>query len=282
MKVVQSNDPNIITGSEILFVEGQLDLLVVDQIAPIPVKPLGSASGIRAAAGALRESHPGYFFLIDRDHYSAEEVQDSRRKFEANESNLLIWPKRMIENYFIDPEFLEQADYCVCPNRLRDEILKQARLRLYLDIANMVIVSVREDLKKRWIELFRQPEEFGSLEMVICKLKRRGEFADFRGKASRLTAENELESRAREIYDRMTGGAAELQWGLGDWADLSSGKEIMNAVIGGNIFDLPGNLEHARKVEAIVRDLLRKNWANDFVELKELLNNRINGTSSNE
>lgn len=86
--------------------------------------------------------------------------------------NLLVWRRREIENYFLEPEYLSQSKFCrVSQDRLEQKVLQCANERLFLDAANYVVTSIREELKRNWIQKFSNPEEFSSREIALQRLK---------------------------------------------------------------------------------------------------------------
>ncbi len=102
-------------AGHILYVEGKpdsIDVRVLSAILPVSVRPMGASFYIKSTAESLYKTHPKYYFLIDRDHYDDEMVEKYWAGFpSADTPNLLIWRKKEIENYFLDPTYLEQSSY---------------------------------------------------------------------------------------------------------------------------------------------------------------------------
>lgn len=96
------------------------------------IEPLGPSFYIKSFAEALYQHHPTYYFLIDRDHYDDEFIKNCWVSFpNPDKHNLLIWKKREIENYFIDPEYLSNSKYCkVSKDDLEDRVLEFSKKRL--------------------------------------------------------------------------------------------------------------------------------------------------------
>ena len=140
------------SSKHVLFVEGtadSIDVEALENILDINIEPMGPSYWIKSVAKALAPTHPTYYFLIDRDHYDDQAVEDYWKEFPNTETpNLLVWRKKEIENYFLEPNYLAQSKYFVkTKEELKDIILKEAQNRLFLNITNQVIISIREDFK---------------------------------------------------------------------------------------------------------------------------------------
>lgn len=141
-------------GQHVLFVEGSdeesVDPKVLNELFSnrIRIEPLGPSFSVRSVAEALQPYHPTYYFLIDRDHYDDSFIDKCWSNFpNPATNNLLVWRRREIENYFLDPEYLLQSKFCkVSQVHLENSILQFANDRLFLDIANHVIIHIREDM----------------------------------------------------------------------------------------------------------------------------------------
>jgi len=271
----------------VLFVEGRddsIDVFVLTLIlrAPVVVRPLGPSYRLRSVAEALSPVHPNYYFLIDRDHLEDSAVDDLWCGFpDPARANLLVWRKKEIENYFLAPEFLEQSSYLVKPELLRGRISRGMEKRLCMGVANRVIVSVREDLKANWVELYSKPEDFPSRNEALAKLRDTVAFASFEAKVNGCLDRDELARRFNHYFDMMTGGGDKLMHGVGRWLDLLSGKAVLNEVLASNCFVVKDQsdkfLQGDKKAKVIVKELLSdgKTLPKDFVELKELIQTKV-------
>ena len=172
-------------GEHVLFVEGSEDGSL-DQAAlrallrgTLRIETMGPAYSVRSAAQALARHHPRYYFLIDRDHYDDAFVERSWQNFPDPETdNLLVWRRREIENYFLDPAFLAESAYCQAEeSELTTTLVAAAQERLFLDVANSVVSSIREEQKWTWIEHFTNPADFASKEAALDRLVAEEAFA---------------------------------------------------------------------------------------------------------
>ncbi len=273
-------------GQHVLFVEGNdanaLDPTVLKELLPIRIEPLGASFSIKSVAEALRPHHPNYYFLIDRDHHKIDFINHCWDNFPGSDThNLLIWRRREIENYFLEPDYLVQSKFCkVGEDELEQQILQFANTRLFLDAANHVVISIREELKENWIEKFSNPDEFSSKEMALEKLKRANEFEQHRTNVENKVSVEEMERRFYECLEAMTNGQDQLAFGRGDWLDMVQGKSVLTQVINSGSFQVKTTdgtaLQGREKLNEVVKDLLRKDeQPSDFVELKRLITKRI-------
>ncbi len=168
----------VLQGAEhVLFVEGKgvnaLDPKVLEALfgprSSLRIEPLGASFSVKSVAEALHPHHPKYYFLIDRDHHDNDFINRCWNNFPNPDTyNLLIWRRREIENYFLESDYLIQSQYCrVEKDDLEQQILQFANKRLFLDAANHVIISIREELKRNWIETFSNPDEFSSKKIAL-------------------------------------------------------------------------------------------------------------------
>jgi hypothetical protein len=271
-----------------LFVEGKddsLDSVVINVLFGnrFKIESLGPCYSVRSAATALARHNPNYYFLIDRDHQKIEDVENSWREFQTRAKNILIWRRREIENYFIEPDFLKHSESCRVSERvLQEKILEFANNRLFIDVANDVIVSICEEFKRSWIDTFSDVEKFSSRETSLNMLKELQEFDRYSNKVRQLCSHEELETRFCEYFYLMTGGQERLSFGVGDWINMVSGKKILHQVIHSNCFKTENKigepLQGQDKVNEIAKELLiHNNYAlpSDFVKLKRLIFERM-------
>ena len=275
-------------AQHVLFVEGNdansLDPIVLKELLPIRIEPLGASFSVKSVAEALHLHHPTYYFLIDRDHFDNDFINRCWNNFPSpGTHNLLIWRRREIENYFLEPDYLVQSQYCrVEKDDLELQILQFANKRLFLDAANHVVISIREELKRNWIEKFSNPDEFSSKEMALEKLKDANEFEQHRTNVENRVSVEEVEHRFCECLAAMTSDQEKLAYGQGDWLDMVQGKSVFTQVINSGSFQVKTSdgiaLQGREKLNEVVKDLLRQAedvQPDDFMELKRLITTRI-------
>ena len=297
MKVIAGVDARAVDfrNEHILYVEGNEESLDVEVlkalVSNIWIQPLRTASVIRSTAESLYPTHPKSYFLIDRDHHiSDEQVETYWRDFpDPNTKNLLVWRRKELENYLLEPSFLIVSDYCKEEFKknngqlLREKIISLAQERLYFDTANFVIVSLREDFRRQWIENFTDPSDSPDKKTALEQLTQRQEFKSFSAKVSQQTATVEITARFQERLDKLTGGEEQLQWGIGQWLGLLSGKSIFNSLINQcfQVKDQEGKILQGEKARnRVARKLLQTeqdHLPGDLVELKNLIAKRVQG-----
>ena len=280
-------------GEHILFVEGSDEnaidpkvLNILFDMQSIKIMPLGSSSSISSVAKALFRYHPKYYFLIDRDHHEESFVDQCWKNFpNAKTYNLLVWRRREIENYFLDPKYLFQSRFFIGKKAdLNKEVLRCASNRLFLDVANYVVISIREKLKEKWIKKFSNPNQFENQESALEKIKSENKFYSHKENVNNTITEEEIERRFTEHLLFMTGGEKKLKLGVGEWLKMIQGKKVLTQVINSQCFEVKttnGNkLSGSKKLHEIVKDLLKNDKnkkPDDFVKLKKLINARIMG-----
>lgn len=286
--------PEEVSRRHVLFVEGSDEESVDPKVLStlfsnkISIEPLGPSFSVKSVAEALQTYHPTYYFLIDRDHYDDSFIKERWDNFpDPNTNNLLVWRRREIENYFLDPEYLSRSKFCrVSQGSLEKEILRSANERLFLDVANHVVIYIREELKENWINKFTNPAEFSTEQDALRKLQKANEFGLlYSNKVKEKVSLTELERRFSEFLEKMTGGQEKLSFGVGEWLDLVQGKKVFNQVVNSACFQVTTAdgtaLSGRAKMKEIVKDLLRKGDAvqpEDFTELKKLIEARIDAT----
>lgn len=274
----------------VLFVEGQapqaFDVEVLRGLldeSGVWVERLGSCFHVENAAQALHSYHDNYYFLIDRDHRSKEEAEASWTSFpDPEKNNLLIWRRRHLENYFLDPNYLSKSRYLACSEEeLRPRILELASERVYMDATNLVISRLREDLKQKWIEHFDKREEFSTREEALEKLLNRTEFDEKRGADAERLGESNLERLFDERVDAFFGGKAELTYGHGDWLEMIDAKAILPTIVN-ECFRVKdgkgGPVQGKQAIRGVVKSLLKLDLSdqpNDFRGLYTLMQTQV-------
>lgn len=275
-------------AGNVLFVEGKdssLDVSVLGRILPIDVKPLGASFALRGAAEAFAAVCPTYYFIIDRDHAADGTVERYWRDFPSAETpNLLLWRKKELESYFLDPDYLMQSEWFDGRHRDRRDIesllLKVANRILYISAANYVITKVRETLKQKWISQFTDDRKFKDADSAKGMLLSMSEFGEFESKVSNVVRREELCRDFDEILQDLTGGSEPLRWGCGRWLDLLPAKDMFATVLQSSCFKVKGSggkcLTGENKTRTVVESLLVEGvrLPSDFVQLREILNVR--------
>lgn len=279
-------------SQHVLFIEGSdksFDINVLNKLFDIDIKiePLGPSYSLTDVAKSLFKFHPTYYFLIDRDHHNDTYIEECWSSFpDPDKYNLLIWKRREIENYFLDPTYLFQSKYClVSEEKVKEKVLQCANERLFLDVANHVITSIREELKGTWIHKFTNPNDFKSKEDALSKLISTNEFDSHRTNVEQKVSPVEVQDRFHSFLEQMTGGENKLEYGAGNWLSLIQGKKVLSQVIYSGCFQVKTAdgtaLSGPEKISEVVKDLLQKDESvqpADFVALKQLIDSRINGT----
>lgn len=275
----------------VLFVEGSdnsFDITVLSHLFDngIKIEPLGASYSIADVAKSLFKFHPTYYFLIDRDHHDDDYIEDCWNNFpNPLKHNLLVWKRREIENYFLEPDYLFQSKYSqVSEEKIAEKVLECANARLFLDVSNHVIISIREELKRNWIQIFSNPTEFGSKESALNNLKSANEFDAHRINVEQKVSQDEIERRFNNTLDKMSDGENILTFRAGNWLTMIQGKKVLAQVVNSGCFqvlDRNGTQLTGRdKLNEIVKDLLHKDATvqpNDFTTLKNLVEQRIIG-----
>ena len=274
----------------VLFVEGRgndsMDPQIIGELfdRTIRIEPLGASYSVKSVAEALHPFHPTYYFLIDRDHHDDDFISRCWENFpDPQTHNLLIWKYREIENYFLVPDYLAGSDCLeVSKKVLANKIKRFCQERLYIDAANHVIVTIREELKRNWIQKFSNPSDFKTREQAVETLRTANEFETFKNDVVDRIDLDEIERRFDNVLNIMTNGIEPLEFGTGKWLEMIQGKKVLSRVVHSECFkvvDRNGNLlQGQEKVNQVVKKLLKKDISkqpDDFRELKRLVENRL-------
>ncbi len=281
-------------GQHVLFVEGKdeesVDSKALNELFDnrIQIETLGPSFYVESVAEALSSYHPTYYFLIDRDHHKDDFVDRCWNNFPNPATrNLLVWRRREIENYFLEPAYLLHSQFCqASQGDLEEKVLKCANERLFLDAANHVVISIREELKRNWIEKFSNPADFSTKGKALQRLINANQFGQYRSTVDQTVSADEVEHRFHECVELMTGGQSTLAFGTGEWLCMVQGKKVFAQVINSGCFSVQAMdgtvLQGREKINEIVKDLLQKDTSvqpADFVTLKQLIDTRMNGTN---
>lgn len=195
----------------------------------------------------------------------------------------IFWRKRELENYFIAPEYLSKSKFLSkCkPNELESRLLKIAASRIYFDIANQTIATIRESQKQNWIEDFKDPGYFTSATAAIDQVKARSEL-----KSRAIDITNQLKSEAiekifRQLEREFLDGTNKPELGKGQWLNKMRGKYILKALVAECFRVTDGAnrvLTGHEAVNLVAEQLLSLNLTeqpNDFQELHRLISKRV-------
>ncbi|WGK68793.1 hypothetical protein P0082_09930 [Candidatus Haliotispira prima] len=278
-------------GQHVLFVEGtdsdSVDPTVLNELFDngLRIRPLGPSFSVKSVAKALSH-HPSYYFLIDRDHQDDAFIEECWTNFPNPDThNLLVWKRREIENYFLEPDYLVRSTYCkVSKEKLESKVLQFSQERLFLDAANHVIIVIREELKQNWIHKFSCSDDFPNKESALEMLKKAPDFGAHASNVTRQVSVDELEIRFNECLYSMTGGQNQISFGTGLWLEMIQGKKVLSHVINSECFCVKATdgklLSGKEKLNAVIKDLLKKDeilLPDDFRKLKKLISKRLNG-----
>jgi hypothetical protein len=286
-----------------LFIEGNdesFDRTVMGELLGelgVAVRPLGPCRHIKAAAQALHAQEPTYYFLIDRDYHDEAEVERSWQNFpDPKTHNLLIWRKRELENYFLDPPYLAASPWLLpgtSVETLQELIVARAQARIYLEAANLVLVALREDQKRSPVEELTGPEQFPSEAAAVAGLIGHVALHARPAVLAQELAESRLRERLGQVLDRLFGDREhqQLRWGVGTWVDEVSGKQLFRAVVNRyfHVKDQRGQRLLGKDVvqgtdpeKSVVKSLLARPLAEqprDFQALVGLLTARLRSTT---
>lgn len=255
------------------------ELLRVNDLSRIDVRGAGSCEDIHLAAKAMVHVHPTYYFLVDRDGYDDEFIKRSWANFpNTSTHNLLVWPRRELENYFIDPEYLAKSEYLVRSSDvavLRDLVLGEARARLYVEAVNLVLLQLRYTLRRPLAASCALSTQVVDRASAIEHLRRCQPLERWQLDATAACAVDVREQKLDEALEMMTGGRVPLEYGRGRWLELIAGKEILHAVANHPCLVVRGlsgaALQGREKLRELVKGLLRLPIAAQPADLQRLL-----------
>ena len=160
MRITTGTAPSGVLQSaqHILFVEGAtkegLDVNVLEELVgpKLRVEPLGPSYSVRSVATALHPFHPHYWFVIDRDDWDDATIEKSWQTFpDPQKHNLLIWRRKELESYFLEPDWVCQSRYVrkdLDPDALKTWLAAEATKVLWLEAANRVLIAKRTAVKQ--------------------------------------------------------------------------------------------------------------------------------------
>jgi hypothetical protein len=256
-------------ANHILYVEGNdnsLDVTVLGELlgSMMRVRPLGNCHSLKAVARALFPYNKDWWFIIDRDHHDDEAVEKTWRDFpDPNQHNLLIWRRKELENYLLEPAWLTQSRYILAGHdeaTLRQMLCKAAYGRLWLESANLVLRALREEVKGAQTNLLTRgavtvDDEAHALDAMRTSTM----LSTLKNAADVDLSDQALAGRLEAEVQRLSGGALPLQWGVGRWRDLMPGKELIHELLPAFVVkDTTGRrLQGPLALDVLARDLFK-------------------------
>lgn len=270
--------------------EGDIDYVALEELLnrSIQIKGMGPRSRVTSVAQALHTDHPHYYFLIDRDAQSDETVQRSWVNFpDPTRNNLIIWQRKEIENYFIDPDFVTKSEFFIGERQAYIERLQQeAGKRIYFEAVNRVIIEIREQLKESWIDCLDFTEgDFQTLESARERLLACSEFSEKIETDGQILLEGNLANLFETEVSLLLGTAETCTLGTGKWLELMSGKELFRIMIHNTKFFRVTNLDEQTlqgraKELGLVKSLVRLpevDLPEDFQNLRTMIYRVMDG-----
>lgn len=277
-----------------LFVEGieaGLDVTVLSELLTpkLRVVALGPSYSIRSVATALHAHHPEYWFLIDRDDWDDDTVERSWQTFpDPSKDNLLIWRRKELESYFLEPEWVTTSAY-LKPKTTRTELERwlasEASKNLYLNADNRVLVSTRNCVKGASASLLSADDVHGlSREQIAEKLVASPLVANLLGAVEVRTSAAALRAAFEAEIATLSGDTIPLVWGVGRWRELLPAKALFRAMV--NRWFVVPDMSQGRRARLTGRDaeravaieLLRHHqdsMPTDLAELRTILSNAL-------
>ncbi len=196
---------------------------------------------------------------------------------------VLLWRRKELENYFIDPAFVVHSPFFDGNQQdLNSFLEREATKRVFLDAANYAVIKARDLCRMNWITIARETEAYQNREAAINKLLSRPEFE------RKLQADQELLSKEKLVHlfetrlQDMIAGQERCAMGQGRWLQLISGKKIMKSLFSLSMFNVTDrsgrSLQGTVKELQIAKSLMKldeERLPDDFVELRRIVKQRI-------
>jgi hypothetical protein len=277
-------------AKHVLFVEGTkdgLDVTVLGELLSpkLRVEPLGASFSIRSAASALHAFHPEYWFVIDRDDWDEDVVEKSWSTFpDPSHDNLLIWRRKELESYFLEPDWLMKSAYAMSKAsrpKLKKWIEDRASEIVLLAAANRVLVSHRNRVKRSAGELLKEGDVQGlDRAAVEEKLVAAPLLQALRDSASEGLTEATIRSAFNTECEVLMSGKFPLEFDQGLWRQLMPAKAMFRNLVSTwmRVPDLAkggtARLTGRAAERAVAVDLLKNQQTDapaDLLQLKSLL-----------
>ena len=216
-----------------LLVEGEFDKIFMTALLEkkIVCDVMGSRNVLTKAAQALHRIAPHLFFLIDRDHHTDEYVAGNWAKFpDPDEANLLIWRRKELENYLIEPSFFCCAQGITASDaEVTKHLVELAQSRVYYEAARLTLSQFRSQLDKETMNetanftnsLKQHSNQAKSVEYLNGFIENHG---------TKQVLMNHSPDEVTKIYqswlDQLIGDNSCVTYGAGEWLNLMQGKPL--------------------------------------------------------
>jgi len=271
-------------GDRFLFVEGETDD-ALDAVAlrmllgpfDVKVRAAGGCDNVIAAAKAFARMGvvPGFgsaecYAVMDRDHRGDDETERTWAGGPfAERRTHLYWRRHEFENYLLEPEFLAQPGGFLRQGRtaedIRNALLREARRRVFLDAANLVLKALREEW--RWWDV----REFGLGEADFSTVAAARDSLLTGRQYERMAPDRAAVLAPQALTERFDAGVAlllggrgdgQLEFGAGQWLQRMEGSNLIGAVLHERFFQLRGSdgrdLTGPDLRVRVARDLMRR------------------------
>jgi hypothetical protein len=243
------------------------------------ILPFKGKKSLKAAAEALAETYPNYYYLIDRDYADDNTVKWFWDNF--SQKRIIMWRKRCIENYFLSPAWLVATKQFKAKNVTQADVeakLCQLANQAYLKDALAYVYQHQEESTKRsyfegslhnnYLATFTSPAQVDAyLKAVITPAK--GEAAQayqsvIDGFKALFFAH--LSKLAGQTVSETDTTLPTLTYGQGEWLNLMNGKTLWTTLCGFYDITTSKALEEMMSVDPLDTVL-----PDDFKELSQRL-----------
>lgn len=102
---------------------------------------------------------------------------------------------------------------------------------LFMFVANRVIVEIRERLKKKWIDIYKNRDDFKDIETTKRQLCNNPQLVNHCKLHQELIDPLWIQEQIEINLSLFTGDGEKVEWGKGSWLELMPGHEILMGVI---------------------------------------------------
>jgi hypothetical protein len=237
--------------------------------------PFQGKKSLKSASQAFIQTYPHYLFIIDRDYESDDKAEECWANFPKKP--LLIWRKRMIENYFLKPDWLAETSHFKKRKETQETIEKylvdKANERLLMDAFLYVFHQQDEQLKRSFLEhppANKFSETFQTLSelehFIESTLKSAGANATQAYKQCCKNFERDLLNHLTQLTGVTIKTTLDplplLEYGKGRWLELMEGKPLWNGLWSHYGIKSSKLLEELFSCEATF-------YPKDFIELRD-------------